>query len=735
MLEGLENFKTGQEVFNEAGREFGKNTAKFSAAVATLDSIFNKDLKGELKDILKQLTRWTEVFTLSHITLTTKSLIEELDNTGARLSQTYGFMKSQRREVQMAISSQAEDLAKYGIAISQITDSTIALVSELKDFSTLNNKNLIRLNSLVQEVYGFSEDASARLIGSLKRFGGASEKDIRSFFEQTAIASKEMNVSYREVGDNISRNTHLITIFNMATTKSRQEFSKMAAYATAIGEDLGSAVEISERFLNIQNAIEGAGALSRFGITMDPLQLMQMAARGPAEIERAVLSRLSRVIGPEMQGTPYARLIAEEVGKQIGMSGPKVLDALNRHRKVTELMAEKSVSYQVALEEYAKNNMTIGQKFEALYKTVLTGIAIPLGSALLPVFQTVVGILTKIVDTIGGVGVLITAAISTLGVKIMSAMGASGLISGALGSGLQTALITGMYSKFTPLRKVSEALSDKLFPRIVGAEGIVAGKKLLPPRDELGRFQKVNKFGLPSPAKMMASAGAMIAFAGSLLVLSKAFQNFSNGVNWKGVGIGVTVMGAFVASMFAVTQILSVAAVPVALGTALLLGLAGAMWVSSKSFQNFSSSIVSLKDVDLFKVAKGIGAIGLSLAVLGASQTVSAWGSISSFFTGGSPLEKLGEWAVKFEDPIVSVSYAIERLAKSMLDLSVAVTAVDISKARQLSSELSSKNLSTLLVGKTIPAMQMVPIDNTVIVQLDGEKFMSGIIRTMGMVR
>ena len=212
------DFFSAQEQFNQAGRAFGKNVTAFAAGIASLDSVLNDhfgSFKDNLKDIMQSLTRWTEVFTLSHIALSIQQLVSEIDHTATILTKTYGFVGQQRRDMQRVMATQGAELAQYGITITRSTEATTALVSELRNFSVFSNHQLMRTNALVQEVFGFADEAGARLVGNLKRFAGASEGDIRSFFEDTVTASKDLNVSYRAVGENIANNAHLLTIFNM----------------------------------------------------------------------------------------------------------------------------------------------------------------------------------------------------------------------------------------------------------------------------------------------------------------------------------------------------------------------------------------------------------------------------------------------------------------------------------------------------------------------------------------
>lgn len=85
-------------------------------------------------------------------------------------------------------------------------------------------------------------------------------------------------------------------------------------------------------------------------------------------------------------------------------------------------------------------------------------------------------------------------------------------------------------------------------------------------------------------------------------------------------------------------------------------GIAGAAWIMGKALPTFAEGLKSFADLDgdnLVSVAKGIGAIGIAMAAMGAGGAAGAVGGavtgviegIGSFFGADSPLDKLKEFA------------------------------------------------------------------------------------------
>ena len=116
------------------------------------------------------------------------------------------------------------------------------------------------------------------------------------------------------------------------------------------------------------------------------------------------------------------------------------------------------------------------------------------------------------------------------------------------------------------------------------------------------------------------SAKTLLAFAGALWISSKAFQNFAE-IDWSGIGKGVVAMGSLAVATKVMKDNDSWKS---------LLALSGALWVSSKAFQNFS-------DVEWSSIGKGVVAIG-GLAI--ASKAIGD--NTSSMLKGALGLTALG---------------------------------------------------------------------------------------------
>jgi hypothetical protein len=96
--------------------------------------------------------------------------------------------------------------------------------------------------------------------------------------------------------------------------------------------------------------------------------------------------------------------------------------------------------------------------------------------------------------------------------------------------------------------------------------------------------------GKMKPASMLKGAAAMVILAAATWLMAKALQQFSKGVSWKGVLMGIVAMGALagISILLGTFSPLSIA------GAAAMVILAAAMWVMGKAMQEFAKAAVIL---------------------------------------------------------------------------------------------------------------------------------------------
>lgn len=177
--------------------------------------------------------------------------------------------------------------------------------------------------------------------------------------------------------------------------------------------------------------------------------------------------------------------------------------------------------------------------------------------------------------------------------------------------------------------------------------------------------------------EMIIGAAAMLVLSGALWVTGEALQKFAE-ISWEDIAKGMVAL----VGLGAIGVILGMFAPAALLGAAALVALGAGLWVVGEAMQAVSEGvngmidgITKLGELDggnLFKVAGGIVAIGLSLVAFAAASAAASVGNlIGNLFSLGqtSPIDQLikigevGDGIQKAADGIDKLSEAIKKFA------------------------------------------------------------------------
>lgn len=183
---------------------------------------------------------------------------------------------------------------------------------------------------------------------------------------------------------------------------------------------------------------------------------------------------------------------------------------------------------------------------------------------------------------------------------------------GAKGGGLFGAIAGGFKGLLSILKSVGTFIMDM----ITGIFEMV-GKVMTSIGEGIGGLLKGIAKGLNAFKKeSIIGAAAMVIVAAAVWVMAKALQQFSTGVSWKGVAMGLVSMAA----LAVVTKLMTGSLV----GAAAMIIIAGAMWVLGSAMVMFNDidwkavGVALVTIVALGAVAVGLGAIA-PLALIGAA--------------------------------------------------------------------------------------------------------------------
>jgi hypothetical protein len=225
---------------------------------------------------------------------------------------------------------------------------------------------------------------------------------------------------------------------------------------------------------------------------------------------------------------------------------------------------------------------------------------------------------------------------------------------------------------------------------------------------------------------IIVGAAAMVIMGGALWVIGKGLQQFT-ALDWKTVGIAISMIGG----LATVAGLMGTFAIPIMIGSAAMVVLAGAIWILGKAmgsleqlaplietvfsgianivqnvfagavsvidagvaaFERFSASIGSLNDIDYLAIIAGLTGIA---AAMGIGTGVGIVSGIASFFTGGDPLDKLNKRLSALARNVTgvnSITQAINALVVSLNNLSTTVGNIDAGQLQQVVSTVANQS-------------------------------------------
>ena len=210
------------------------------------------------------------------------------------------------------------------------------------------------------------------------------------------------------------------------------------------------------------------------------------------------------------------------------------------------------------------------------------------------------------------------------------------------------------------------------------------------------------------PTQILAYSVAIVAFAGSIWILSKAAQNFASvGDSFATSMGGILLSGTLLAGFVVLLSSLAPLGPAVLITSAAIIAFAGGIWILSKASQNFVPLIeaISKSFVDMFSSIKGMSMgqlMGLSvgLTALGGSLLLLTGSSMISGILGAGLVLTLTTLVAlsKTADPLMKVADALGKIADN------------IQKINSMKDSNLSKNLNKLSTYTTQSNNQEAPV-------------------------
>lgn len=523
--------------------------------------------------------------------------------------------------------------AKYGSTMGEILGTTKALIQEYGSMAYLSQE-IVATTEMIREGFGLSEENAAKLVRLQTQSLGFTQQQVKDYAVMAKQMSKTADVAPHAIMASIAENSEAVAKFSKGTGENILE---AAIHARTLGAEFSDLTSMAENLMDIESSMQSAmEAQFFFGTKLNMGLARQQAIQGDLKgMSETILSDLSRTI--DLNNLNY--LQRKKLADVMGVSADKAMQMVRNFERSQELTEEMG---QVIRETGSfAEEMELSQMQTALneFWNLLKYSFAPLIKPLLSAITWTIDKINKGLYQIGRFLNFITGETAGWSKELKVA---SGILRGLIGA---TGAFFGGRAIFRGIKGI-----------FGGAKGIGGAVSKLTGKGTGRLTGFVNKM---NPKRLIAVGFAMIELAGAVWIISKAMQNFSDGVDWKGVALGVTTMFSMVGAVAALGALMmsGIGAGAILAGAGALTIISGAMWVASKAMQGFAKAgqmvmpiletLKELKGRQLLSVAAGIGAVGLALTGFSGAAMVAG---ITSLVTAGvfSGFLNLAKQAGKF---------------------------------------------------------------------------------------
>ena len=364
-----------------------KQTAALDAQNKAYDE--NQKVSGKTKDSLEKLTqgflsletslgRMAKGMSQGDISLTKfaksglvgKYAMGQLTAAGAKAIDMFGKFGIQQDELlaQFRASTGAGDefnevIRDVGLANLQAgigLKESVAAVTELKntftDFTYASKEQQITLaaNSTLLNKIGMSFSTQAKVMQTATQAMGMSADESQVLLRDLASTAKSLGVDVDSLGADFAANQDFIVRFG----ESGQEvFEEMAVAAKALGTDLGTLIEVTEKFKTFDSAAQSVGRLNAIlgGPFLNSIDMLNASYEDPIEGIKMLRDGFDQA-GVSVEDLSGAEL--EAFASALGLSVTKTKELLGKSNEELEIqrmnqeeLAETAQKAQSAMEQ------------------------------------------------------------------------------------------------------------------------------------------------------------------------------------------------------------------------------------------------------------------------------------------------------------------------------------------------------------------------------------------------
>jgi hypothetical protein len=340
-------------------------------------------------------------------------ITQELVNFGIRQDEVIAQFKAQTGagdEFNETIRDVAIANIAAGVSLEDVAGAVRSLKNEFTDFTYLTQQQqeeitqtTVQLNKL-----GFSFGTQAKIIQTATQTLGMNVGEANDLLIDLASTARTLGVDIDTLGGQFAANKDFIVRFG---EDGQEVFEEMAVAAKALGTELGTLIEVTEKFKTFDSAAQSVGRLNAIlgGPFLNSIDMLNASYEDPIEGIKLLREGFEQA-GVAVEDLSGAEL--EAFASALGLSTSKTIELLGKSNE--ELEIQRMNQQEVA--EAAKQAQSAMQQLSNAFNQMLIA-----GKPLID------NVIIPLIDGIGSFAGFIGNAASQLGTFIGVATVAAGL--------------------------------------------------------------------------------------------------------------------------------------------------------------------------------------------------------------------------------------------------------------------------------------------------------------------
>jgi len=705
---------------NEAAKERNKRAKLYSNSVGQFVQKYD-DFKTKVKDVLSSLTLKNVLLAGAlGIVVALGKLFFGMIKSSFAMQKELGVGAGHAMDLNIATREAAAGGFLYG---ENLEDSMARASTLVDEWGIINSetKNAIMVVTDLERNYGIAA-TSAAAISQMMEATSSSTKDV--LLSGMTDQMKELQAQGIPVGkvmEDVASDTDFFAKF---MKKGGKNVIKAAAFAKKLGMSMstisGSASALLDWEESINAEMEASVLLGR-EVNME--RARELAFAGDLEgMQREIM----RQVGSEAEFGRMNVVQREALAAAAGLSLTDLTKMVSAEEKLLKMSGKERKEHEKS-NQVTSNMQKLWNGLVGIFRSMYKKLVVPIANA----FMRMLGINVDLESGMGNVEATLASIKGWIDPIVEGWVswfkdGGFDKIKSFFITVWETAKMIGVV-----LVKIGKYLAEHTgILKILAAYWILSklgvidlAKGVFKWAKGLGQASKAqaaiaktsgkggmgSMMGKMKPASIIKGAAAMVILAAATWVMAKAMQQFSKGVSWKGVAMGITSMLALVAAALILGALMmsGVGAVALIAGAAALVILAAAMWVMGKAMQEFSKAAVILipvievlfegialvintiagafvtmldaivisfksfavmgKEGGLLTAAAGMTAVAVALGLFGGGSIIAGIGSAIGKFFGGDPIKKFQKFG-ELGPGLDKTSTAMASLKTNMLN-------------------------------------------------------------------